>query len=99
MQADLVEAATMTIPIPKIIAAMDTKPDGWYSEVMRAGTVVGDTLHISSFNWLRLTARYKQTGDAVAVFARPVAKLIGKNPDCGGCAKRGKALNHGGDLV
>ena len=90
----------MNMPLQSIIEAMPSKPDGWYSDLIKAGgIVVGDQFHISTAAWLRLSVEHHQFGDVVSVVAKPIARAIGKDPSCGGCAKRGKRLNGGGDLV
>jgi hypothetical protein len=91
--------SVVTIPLQKLIDAMNTKPDGWYADVISHGTVRGDWLHISRGKWMLVSAKSGQFGDVVGVVAKPIAKAIGKDPACSGCARRGKRLNRGGALV
>ena len=84
----------MTIPLQTLIDAMPSKPDGWYASVTSAGKVHQDILHIDALTWARLSAYQGQWGDVVST----VTKAVGINP-CGGCKRRGKAMNRGGTLV
>ena len=87
------------LKINDLADAVQTKPDGWYADVLKAGTVRGAWLEIPTATWVRLCGRYGQFGDAFAVLAGPVAATLGLKKDCGDCAQRGKAMNAGGKLV
>jgi hypothetical protein len=87
------------ILIADLHAAAPTKPLGYLDAVIEAGQIEGDDLLITRRSYLALCARYRQAGDAVAVAAQPVAKALGISPGCGGCSRRGKALNRGATLI
>ena len=89
----------MTIPLAKLIAVAASKPPGWLDKALLAGWLRGEHLHVSALAWAKLGAATGQWGDVVGTVAKPIAKALGMKPGCGGCAKRGKALNRGGELI
>lgn len=89
----------LRIRLADLHAAAPTKPPGYLEHVLRSGRIEGDDLLIRRSVYLALCGRYRQAGDAFAVAAQPVANALGIDPECPGCAKRGKTLNRGSKLV
>ena len=89
----------MTIPLSKLYTVSASKPPGWLKAALESGKLRGDHLHVSGLAWAKLGAATGQWGDVVGVVAKPIAKALHLSPGCGGCAKRGKVLNRGGELV
>lgn len=87
-----------TIRMSEIYKAEPTKPKGWLEDVLMSGTRRGHRLEISTLKWNMLCLRHGQYGDAFKTIATPMAKILGIE-GCGGCKKRGKAMNGGGKLV
>ena len=87
-----------SIRISELYRAESTKPPGWLSDVLLSGTLRGHRLEISTMKWNLLCIRHRQFGDVFKTIAAPIAKILGVE-GCGGCKKRGKAMNGGGKLV
>lgn len=88
-----------TLKLADIEAAAASKGRAWRDEVFAAGTVRGLRLEISVFAWNAICLRHGQFGDAFATVAQPLAEALGLDPNCGGCNKRGQALNGGSPLI
>ena len=88
----------MIIRLSELRARAAEVKDGYLDEFMSVGTLDGEFLRVARSDYLRLREKYSGIGDAVAVFTKPVARLIDSAlgtdlANCNGCKGRQKWLN------
>jgi hypothetical protein len=88
----------MRIKLSELVGNASRRPPGYVEDVLAQGKVSGDFVYLGRVAYARLCAKYRQVGDAVAMVAKPVARVVDRIAgtrlsSCGGCAKRQERLN------
>jgi hypothetical protein len=97
------------ILLSELKTVASNRAEGYYDACIAAGKVTGEFLYLSVKDFADLRAKYppikpearpccKGLGDAVAIVAQPIARMIDKVAGtdiqhCGGCQRRRNKLN------
>lgn len=91
-------SAVTRIALDELAAASAPRPAGYFEMVCGRGRIEGDFLVIEVAEYQRIFREVRGLGDAVEVFAKPVARAIDAVmgtmiSSCAGCGERREALN------
>lgn len=88
----------MRLPLAELRLVARKKADGYMRDLLAAGRVEDGWLILPKEDYRRIRQKYSGIGDKLAIVFQPIARVLdsvaGTNlRNCGGCAKRQKALN------